>query len=70
MNQVSFLLLSNRYRKSQVSSAGLTGEVVTASVQPTLSGAGAVSDSVSQAQQPSTSQPQVCNLFAYVASKY
>ena len=39
----------------QVSSAGLTGEVATATVQPTVSGAG----SVSAAQQPSTSQPQV-----------
>ena len=27
-------------------------------------------DSVSQAQQPSTSQPQVCNLFACVESLY
>ena len=44
---------------SQVSSAGLTGEVATATVQPTVSGAGSASAIVSQAQQPSTSQPPV-----------
>ena len=55
---------------NQMSSAGLTGEVATATAQPTVSGAGAVSDSVSQAQQPSTRQPQVCDLFTCVETSY